>query len=220
MSDVEAAVHRFFQRVWNQGEVQAAEDFLAPEFTSHNTLQVTVLGPTEYGRSVLQYGRRSRTWWHARGPSLLATGLRCGAPTGARTAVSSWAGQQPAGRSPRHGSRSSGSLTGRRWRAGSRRTCSICWISFPDRDRRSIRAVIVVLAGIEGIGRPGRPTEHGQDRSGQKRWRNTVAAGHQAEEQRAPAQAQIDEDAGRGGRAAPLRRRNPSEDRGEHGGGQ
>jgi predicted ester cyclase len=55
VSDVETAVRRFFQRVWNEGDVEAAGEFLAPEFTSHNALEVTVLGPAEYGRSVLRY---------------------------------------------------------------------------------------------------------------------------------------------------------------------
>ncbi len=55
MSDVENAVRRFFQRVWNQGDVEAAGDFLAPEFISHNTFDVTISGPTEYGQAVLQY---------------------------------------------------------------------------------------------------------------------------------------------------------------------
>src|SRR6478609_11513160 len=55
MSDVENAVRSFFQRVWNEGDVEAAADFLAPEFTSHNTFDVTISGPTEYGQGVLQY---------------------------------------------------------------------------------------------------------------------------------------------------------------------
>ena len=55
MSDVETAVRNFFQRVWNEGEVEAAGDFLAPEFISHNPFDVTLRGPTEYGQGVLQY---------------------------------------------------------------------------------------------------------------------------------------------------------------------
>ena len=54
MSDVETAVRRFFQRVWNEGEVEATNDFLAPEFISHNTFDMTISGPTEYGQGVLQ----------------------------------------------------------------------------------------------------------------------------------------------------------------------
>jgi len=55
MSDVETAVRNFFQRVWNEGEVEAAGDFLAAEFISHNPFDVTLRGPTEYGQGVLQY---------------------------------------------------------------------------------------------------------------------------------------------------------------------
>jgi len=55
MSDIENAVRRFFQRVWNEGDVEAADDFLAPEFTSHNSFDVPLRGPTEYGQAVLQY---------------------------------------------------------------------------------------------------------------------------------------------------------------------
>ena len=50
MASLEANVRRFFEEVWNQGNVVAAEDFLAAEFTSHNTFDVTMLGPDEYGR--------------------------------------------------------------------------------------------------------------------------------------------------------------------------
>jgi len=52
---VEAAVRRFFEDVWNKGNADAAADFLADEFTSHNTVDVTVLGPDEYGQSVLGF---------------------------------------------------------------------------------------------------------------------------------------------------------------------
>ena len=55
MSEVEAAVRRFFEEVWIKGNVTAAGDFLAAEFVSHNTVDVRVLGPDEYGRSVLGY---------------------------------------------------------------------------------------------------------------------------------------------------------------------
>ena len=55
MSDVETAVRSFFERVWNQSDVEAAGDFLAPEFTSHNSLEVRISGPTEYGQSVQKY---------------------------------------------------------------------------------------------------------------------------------------------------------------------
>lgn len=41
--------------VWNQGNVAAAGEFLAAEFISNNAVDVTVLGPSDYGRSVLEY---------------------------------------------------------------------------------------------------------------------------------------------------------------------
>jgi len=55
MSDVETAVRRFFQRVWNEGDVEAAGDFLASEFTSHNSFNVPIGGPDDYGRGVLKF---------------------------------------------------------------------------------------------------------------------------------------------------------------------
>jgi len=55
MANLEADVRRFFDEVWNKGNVTAAGDFLAAEFTSHNTFDVAILGPTEYGRAVLDY---------------------------------------------------------------------------------------------------------------------------------------------------------------------
>jgi predicted ester cyclase len=55
MADAEADVRRFFDEVWNQGNAAAAEDFLAAEFTSHNAFDVTILGPDQYGRAVLEY---------------------------------------------------------------------------------------------------------------------------------------------------------------------
>ena len=55
MANLEADVRRFFEEVWNQGNVVAARDFLATEFTSHNTFDVSILGPDGYGRAVLDY---------------------------------------------------------------------------------------------------------------------------------------------------------------------
>jgi predicted ester cyclase len=57
MTDVEADVRRFFEEVWNKGNAAAAGDFLAPEFTSHNAFNVSVLGPDQYGRAALDYRR-------------------------------------------------------------------------------------------------------------------------------------------------------------------
>ena len=55
MADAEADVRRFFEEVWNQGNAAAAVDFLAVEFASHNAFDVTILGPDQYGRAVLDY---------------------------------------------------------------------------------------------------------------------------------------------------------------------
>ncbi len=57
MSDEElrAAVRRFFDEVWNKGNVGETEEFLAPEFVSHNTLDVQIVGPIEYGGAVTNY---------------------------------------------------------------------------------------------------------------------------------------------------------------------
>ena len=55
MANLEADVRRFFEEVWNQGNVVVADEFLAAEFTSHNNFDVTILGPDGYGRAVLDY---------------------------------------------------------------------------------------------------------------------------------------------------------------------
>jgi steroid delta-isomerase-like uncharacterized protein len=57
MSDDEmkAAAQRFFDEVWNKGNVGEAEAFLGPEFVSHNTLDVRIVGPREYGEAVNNY---------------------------------------------------------------------------------------------------------------------------------------------------------------------
>ena len=69
MSDDElrAAVRRFFDEVWNKGNVGETEAFLAPEFVSHNTLDVRIVGPREYGGAVTDYRRPSGPPHHARG---------------------------------------------------------------------------------------------------------------------------------------------------------
>src|SRR3954468_9817935 len=57
MSDEElrAAARRFFDEVWNKGNVGEADAFLAPEFVSHNTLDVQIVGAREYGEAVTGY---------------------------------------------------------------------------------------------------------------------------------------------------------------------
>jgi steroid delta-isomerase-like uncharacterized protein len=57
MSDDElgAAARRFFEEVWNKGNVGETEAFLAPEFVSHNTFDVRIVGPREYAGAVTDY---------------------------------------------------------------------------------------------------------------------------------------------------------------------
>jgi len=50
-----AAVRRFFEDVWNGGKVAEAASFLAPDFVSHNSFRVSILGPEQYGQAVLAY---------------------------------------------------------------------------------------------------------------------------------------------------------------------
>src|SRR3954453_2427394 len=59
MSDQEneVAVRRFFQNVWNDGDVTGAKEFIANGFVSHNTLDVEILGPDQYGQAVATYRR-------------------------------------------------------------------------------------------------------------------------------------------------------------------
>jgi steroid delta-isomerase-like uncharacterized protein len=51
----EVAVRRFFQNVWNDGDVSRAREFIAEGFVSHNTVDVAILGPDEYGQAVATY---------------------------------------------------------------------------------------------------------------------------------------------------------------------
>jgi steroid delta-isomerase-like uncharacterized protein len=53
--DNKAAVRRFFQVVWTEGNVSEAASFLAPNFVSHNPFGVSVVGPEQYGEAVLSY---------------------------------------------------------------------------------------------------------------------------------------------------------------------
>jgi steroid delta-isomerase-like uncharacterized protein len=57
MSDEElgAAVRRFFDQVWNNGSVGETGAFLAPDFVSHNTLDVAIVGPDQYAAAVSGY---------------------------------------------------------------------------------------------------------------------------------------------------------------------
>jgi steroid delta-isomerase-like uncharacterized protein len=57
MSDdeVRAAVRRFFDEVWNEGNLGEAEAFLAEGFVSHNTFDVRIVGPREYAAAVTDF---------------------------------------------------------------------------------------------------------------------------------------------------------------------
>ena len=139
VSEVEAAVRRFFEEVWNQGNVVAAPDFLAAGFVSHNTVDVAVLGPDEYGRSVLGYraafpdlithaGGCLRDGGQGRGPPIdRAThrGEFMGRPGTGRAVVSTWIEifRLESGKASRYG-----------WR----RTCAGCSTRSPDKFVRSI----------------------------------------------------------------------------------
>ena len=50
--DMRAAVRRFFDEVWNKGNVEEAAAFLAPDFVSHNSFDVQIMGPRQYGDAV------------------------------------------------------------------------------------------------------------------------------------------------------------------------
>jgi predicted ester cyclase len=54
---VESAVRHFFEDVWNAGDLSKVPDFLAENFVSHNTLDVVILGPDQYGQAVSTYRR-------------------------------------------------------------------------------------------------------------------------------------------------------------------
>jgi len=57
MSDDElrAAARRFFDEVWNKGNVGETEAFLAPDFVSHNSLGVRIVGPRAYAGEVTDF---------------------------------------------------------------------------------------------------------------------------------------------------------------------
>src|SRR3954471_14518482 len=52
---IESAVRQFFEDVWNGGDVSKVGDFLAEDFVSHNTMDVVISGPDQYGRAVTSY---------------------------------------------------------------------------------------------------------------------------------------------------------------------
>jgi len=54
---IESAVRSFFDEVWTRGDVSKVGDFLAEGFVSHNTMDVVIRGPDQYGRAVTAYRR-------------------------------------------------------------------------------------------------------------------------------------------------------------------
>jgi steroid delta-isomerase-like uncharacterized protein len=53
--DNKAAVRRFFEDGWNKGDVAQLKAFLADEFVSHNTLNITIQSSDEYCRGMVAY---------------------------------------------------------------------------------------------------------------------------------------------------------------------
>jgi steroid delta-isomerase-like uncharacterized protein len=53
--DNKTAARRFFEEVWNRGDVSRAGEFLDAHFVSHNSFDVSILGPDEYGKAVTAY---------------------------------------------------------------------------------------------------------------------------------------------------------------------
>jgi predicted ester cyclase len=49
-----AIVRRFFDEVWNRGNVALADDLVAETYTSHNKLEIEVLGPIGIKAAVLE----------------------------------------------------------------------------------------------------------------------------------------------------------------------
>jgi len=49
----ETTIRRFFEVVWNKGDVAQIDAFLAPDFRSHNGLQVAITDSAGYAHGVL-----------------------------------------------------------------------------------------------------------------------------------------------------------------------
>ena len=54
-ADNKAAVRRFFEDGWNNGDVVQIKAFLADEFVSHNSLNFTIQSSDDYCRGVVAY---------------------------------------------------------------------------------------------------------------------------------------------------------------------
>ncbi len=50
-----AAVRRFFEDAWNKGDVTQVKAFLADEFVSHNSLNLTIQSSDDYCRGLVAY---------------------------------------------------------------------------------------------------------------------------------------------------------------------
>lgn len=48
-------IRRFFEEVWNNGNVDLASEFIAPGFLSHNNLEIEAVGPEGIKRAVLMH---------------------------------------------------------------------------------------------------------------------------------------------------------------------
>ncbi|MDX6326966.1 MAG: hypothetical protein QOK15_3320 [Nocardioidaceae bacterium] len=53
----ETVVRRFFEIVWNQGDVAQVDAFMAPDFVSHNGFQVAISDSDGYAEAVLMMRR-------------------------------------------------------------------------------------------------------------------------------------------------------------------
>ena len=53
--DNKAAARRFFEDGWNKGDVTELKAFLADEFISHNSLNVTIQSSDEYCRAMVDF---------------------------------------------------------------------------------------------------------------------------------------------------------------------
>src|SRR5690349_20541154 len=55
--EMDSAVRRFFEDVWNAGDVSAVGAFIGEGFVSHNTMDVVIEGADQYAAAVLGYRR-------------------------------------------------------------------------------------------------------------------------------------------------------------------
>ena len=62
----ETVVRQFFELVWNQGDVAKLSAFMAPDFVSHNGLQVEISDSDGYAKGVSgsEAGAAKRPSWN------------------------------------------------------------------------------------------------------------------------------------------------------------